>query len=169
MICKLKITFLCHFLGEYTNHCKLLPLLQTAFSIIVIHLISFNRVKLEGHNPSTLQIKGNVVEGSLEILSPSSDEPVDCVQFGTTYYGTDKTESAILFNNGPEPVCFVAVLDEDALGQEVVSLLSNKIDSLNILVQCSLTCKWASRLSLRQVEYAKQAEQGVGCRCRKIS
>ena len=31
-----------------------------------------------------------------------------------------RTESAILYNNSPEPVCFVAVLDEDAIGQELV-------------------------------------------------
>ncbi len=55
------------------------------------------------------------------LLSYDTEEPLECVRFGSTYYGTDQTESAILFNNGPDPVCFVAVLDEDAIGQEVVN------------------------------------------------
>ena len=82
-----------------------------------------SRVKLEGHEISTLAIRGNVVEGGLELLACTNEERMECVKFGSTYYGTDKTESAILYNNGPEPVCFVAVLDEDAIGQEVVSFM----------------------------------------------
>lgn len=80
------------------------------------------RVKLEGQDASHLQIQGHVVEGSLFLLTPDLEEIVECVNFGCTYYGTDKTESAVLYNNGPEPVSFVAILNESALGQEVVSL-----------------------------------------------
>ena len=83
------------------------------------------RVKLEGQETSFLRIFGEVVEGSLELLAYQTEEPVRCVTFGCTYYGTDKTESAVLFNNSPEPVCFVAVLDEDAVGQELVRLMSD--------------------------------------------
>ena len=79
------------------------------------------RVKLEGQEATTLQISGIVSEGALELLTYQTHEKVECVPFGCTYYGTDKTESAILYNNSPEPVCFVAVLDEDAIGQELVS------------------------------------------------
>ena len=80
----------------------------------------FTRVKLEGQESSVLGIRGNVVEGGLELLSYVNDERIECIKFGSTYYGTDKTESGMLYNNGPEPVCFVAVLDEDAVGQEMV-------------------------------------------------
>lgn len=79
-------------------------------------------MKLDSQSPTVLQIKGNVVEASLELLHLDTEEPLDCVTFGATYYGTDRTEAAILFNNGPEPACFVAVLDEDAPGQEIVSI-----------------------------------------------
>ena len=64
---------------------------------------------------------GNIVEGSLELLAYGNEEKIDCIKFDATYYGTDKTQSAILYNNGPEPVCFVAILDDDATGQELVS------------------------------------------------
>ena len=68
-----------------------------------------------------LHIKGFVTDRALELLSVSGDySKVECVRFGNTYYGTDQTECAILYNNGPEPVNFVAVVDEDAVAQELV-------------------------------------------------
>ncbi len=80
------------------------------------------RVKLEGKDTSSLRITGNVVEGFLDLLSYGTQQPIRCVEFGCTQYGTDCTESALLYNNSPESVCFVAVLDEDVAGQELVSL-----------------------------------------------
>ena len=79
------------------------------------------RVKLEGQDTKTLTVRGNLVDRTLEILSIDNEEPLGCVKFGSTYYGSDRTECALLFNNGPEPVNFVAVLDEDAIAQEMVS------------------------------------------------
>ena len=71
---------------------------------------------------SYLQVQGSVVEGELYLLSPDLEDVLECVDFGCTYYGTDKTESAVLYNCGPEPISFVTVLDENAIGQEVVSM-----------------------------------------------
>lgn len=39
---------------------------------------------------------------------------------GASYYGTDKSIVGVLFNNSPEPLDFIAVLEEDAVGQEAV-------------------------------------------------
>lgn len=78
------------------------------------------RVKLEGKETQNLVIKGTLVDRTLEVLAMNTQLPIECVQFGSTYYGSDKTECALLFNNGPEPVHFVAVLDEDAVAQEMV-------------------------------------------------
>ena len=74
------------------------------------------------------------MEGGLELLSYHAEESINCVKFGSTYYGTDKTEMATLYNNGPEPVCFVSILDEEAIGQEVVRKI-NKLtfNNTNIL------------------------------------
>ena len=93
---------------------------SASFSTLIFSLPCCLRVKLEGQESTNLHVKGNVVEGTLQLLSHTTEEPLDCIGFGSTFYGTDCTESALLFNNGPEPVCFVAVLDEDAIGQEVV-------------------------------------------------
>lgn len=68
-----------------------------------------------------LRVCGQVVEGGLQLLSHQEQDSINRIDFGSSYYGSDKTESAILFNNSPEPVCFVAILDEGAEGQEVVS------------------------------------------------
>ncbi len=69
-----------------------------------------------------LNIRGIVSERALELLCYEGEQArVQCIRFGNTYYGTDRTECAILYNNGPEPVNFVAVVDEDAIAQELVS------------------------------------------------
>ena len=79
-------------------------------------------VKLEGQETMSLRVMGSVEDGSLELLNIDTEEVLPCVHFGPTYYGTDKTQAAILYNKGPEPVAFVAILDEDAVGQEVVGV-----------------------------------------------
>lgn len=79
-----------------------------------------SRVKLEGKEPKTLTIRGTIVDRTLEVLSMDTRRPLGCVQFGSTYYGSDKTQCALLYNNGPEPISFVCVLDEDAVAQEMV-------------------------------------------------
>ncbi|XP_076467202.1 cilia and flagella-associated protein 47-like [Babylonia areolata] len=76
-------------------------------------------VHLEGQEPSRLTIRGHVAKPALEILSGKDQQPIKCIAFGSTYYGTDRTEHAILFNNGPEVVNFVAIVDEDAVAQEL--------------------------------------------------
>ena len=65
-------------------------------------------------------VRGVLVDRAIEVLSLETEEPINCVKFGEAYYGSDKTECAILYNNGPESVNFVAVLDEDAIAQEMV-------------------------------------------------
>jgi len=77
-------------------------------------------VKLEGEGTKTLTLHANCVQQSLEVLSLETELPLHCIHFGNTYYGSDKTECAVLCNNGPEPVNFVAILDEDAIAQEMV-------------------------------------------------
>ncbi|XP_022089961.1 cilia- and flagella-associated protein 47-like isoform X2 [Acanthaster planci] len=75
-------------------------------------------VQLEAQQPAILHIKANVVERCLELYAPDSDEQIDCIKFGNTYYGTDKTQMAMLYNNGPDPISFVTVLEEKAEGME---------------------------------------------------
>ena len=82
---------------------------------------SYVRVKLEGMKDTKLEIKGCVVEQSLQLFASNNQSPLKCVTFGPAYYGTDRIEPAYLFNNGPEPIKWVSVLEEGADGEEAVS------------------------------------------------
>lgn len=77
------------------------------------------QVKLEGQSPTTLQIIGNVVERSLELLTLDTEENVQTINFGSIYYGTDRTECFLIYNNGPDVANFVVILEEGGEGQEV--------------------------------------------------
>lgn len=84
----------------------------------------FFSVKLEGMQDTHLQIKACIVEQSLKLLAGDKQSGLQCVAFGPAYYGTDRVEPAFLFNNGPEPVKWVSVLEEGADGEEAVSITS---------------------------------------------
>ncbi|BFZ09423.1 hypothetical protein BsWGS_12463 [Bradybaena similaris] len=87
-------------------------------------------VFLEGQENTSLLIKGSVIERALEILSTNEDNShVECVRFGSTYYGTDKLDCAVLYNNGPDSVNFVAVIDENAIAQEMGVDLTKSISA----------------------------------------
>lgn len=89
------------------------------------------KVKLEGQPTKILIVRANLVEQALQVLSLQTESPVSCIQFGNTYYSSDKTECALLYNNGPEPVSFVAILDEDAVAQEMgIDITKNTIAAL---------------------------------------
>ncbi|XP_052240686.1 cilia- and flagella-associated protein 47-like isoform X3 [Dreissena polymorpha] len=89
------------------------------------------KVKLEGEGSKVIHVRANLVKQALQVLSLESEEPISCIQFGHTYYGSDKTECAVLCNNGPEPVNFVAILDEDAIAQEMgIDLTKNTLAAL---------------------------------------
>ncbi|XP_078495986.1 cilia- and flagella-associated protein 47 isoform X1 [Ciona intestinalis] len=75
-------------------------------------------VQLEGMQDTKLQIKACIVEQSLQLLSQDKQSALSCVSFGPAYYGTDRIEPAYLFNNGPEPLKWVSVLEEGADGEE---------------------------------------------------
>ncbi|XP_070190234.1 cilia and flagella-associated protein 47-like isoform X3 [Littorina saxatilis] len=96
----------------------------------------FAEVTLEGREPLQLKIRGNVAKPALEVLSIKDEHQIKCVGFGNTYYGTDRTAQAILYNNGPELINYLAIVDEDAIAQELgidltqttTSALADEID-----------------------------------------
>jgi len=59
-----------------------------------------------------LRVTGVVVDSKLQLLRYDADVPLNCIGFDKTYYGTDVVRSAVLFNNGPEPMRFVMVLND---------------------------------------------------------
>lgn len=53
-------------------------------------------------------------------MTLDTEENVQTINFGSTYYGTDRTESFLIYNNGPDVANFVVILEEGGEGQEVV-------------------------------------------------
>ena len=76
-----------------------------------------DRVWLEKEEPNVLRVTGVIVNSRLRLLSYDSDVPLNCVNFDRTYFGTDVVRSAVLFNNSPESMRFVMVLNDTADGQ----------------------------------------------------
>lgn len=68
-----------------------------------------------------MTFKVNVVESKLQVLLHG--EPVDRVQFGSTYYGCDVIQSYLLYNDSPAKTHFVVILDEGSEGEELVRKL----------------------------------------------
>ncbi|XP_070567350.1 cilia- and flagella-associated protein 47-like [Ptychodera flava] len=97
------------------------------------------KVKLEGQEPCTLCIKAEVVQRSLELFSIETQQHLHCVKFGETYYGTDRTEGAILYNNGPDPVSFVTIMQVGAIGEELGTDLSKSTAAMLSTVDKSST------------------------------
>ncbi|XP_078416576.1 cilia- and flagella-associated protein 47-like [Cetorhinus maximus] len=86
-------------------------------------------VKLEDAEDATLKIKANIVEPFLELLD-FSGQKLECIQFGGTYYGSSKQHQVILYNNSPEAINWVTVMENNAVGSEVGTELSLSADAV---------------------------------------
>ncbi|XP_066213854.1 cilia- and flagella-associated protein 47 [Saccopteryx leptura] len=75
------------------------------------------KVSLEGRPIKYLKIKVSVVEQILELLNMTDDKKVECIRFGSAYFGTSKFEYALLYNNSPAPINWVAIIQNDAFGE----------------------------------------------------
>jgi hypothetical protein len=75
-------------------------------------------VRFEGQPTAQISACANVVSRSLQLLATDNNEPLNCVEFGACYYGTDLVQEYCLYNAGPESIDFVAILDEEGEGQE---------------------------------------------------
>ncbi|XP_029458968.1 cilia- and flagella-associated protein 47 [Rhinatrema bivittatum] len=87
------------------------------------------KVKLQGQEDAVLKVKGNVVEQGLELLN-GCGEILNCIQFGHLYFGTSKAEHVFLYNNGPEILNWVALLEDDAPGTELGADLQKGTDAV---------------------------------------
>lgn len=91
---------------------------------ILTLILLFYRVSLQGRPDTFLNIKVHVVEQIIELLNMNSDRKLRCIRFGSVFFGTSKLEHALLFNNSPETVNWVAIMQDDCVGEELVSELS---------------------------------------------
>ena len=61
-------------------------------------------------------VSGVIQSRKLELMDSELSAPLQCVAFGSTYYGTVLTKKVVLYNNSPALTEFIAIFDEKALG-----------------------------------------------------
>ncbi|XP_022363689.1 cilia- and flagella-associated protein 47 [Enhydra lutris kenyoni] len=96
------------------------------------------KVSLQGRPDVFLSVKAHVVEQIIELLNMSNDKKLECIHFGSVFFGTSKIEHALLYNNSPEPVNWVAIMQNDAVGEELGTNIQQRTDvALNNLTYLS--------------------------------
>ncbi|XP_010159850.1 PREDICTED: uncharacterized protein CXorf22 homolog, partial [Eurypyga helias] len=88
------------------------------------------KVELEGHGCAEVQIKAVVVEQVLKVLGVSCGNTLKCINFGPVYFGSSKTEQISLYNESPECMDWVAVLEDNAIGGEMGTDLQRSADAV---------------------------------------
>ncbi|NXV04029.1 CFA47 protein, partial [Cettia cetti] len=88
------------------------------------------KVELESRGCAEVWIKGVVVEQVLKVLGVSCGKVLKCINFGPLYFGTSKTEKIHLYNESPERMDWVAVLEDNAIGGEMGSDLQGSTDAV---------------------------------------
>ncbi|KFQ75445.1 Uncharacterized protein CXorf22, partial [Phaethon lepturus] len=88
------------------------------------------KVKLEGHGYTEVWIKAVVVEQVLKVLGVSCGNILKCINFGPVYFGSSKTEQISLYNESPECMDWVAVLEDNAIEGEVGTDLQRSADAV---------------------------------------
>uniref|UniRef100_A0A8C7BQ83 Cilia and flagella associated protein 47 n=1 Tax=Neovison vison TaxID=452646 RepID=A0A8C7BQ83_NEOVI len=96
------------------------------------------KVSLQGRPDVLLSVKAHVVEQIIELLNMSNDKKLECIHFGSVFFGTSKIEHALLYNNSPEPINWVAIMQNDAVGEELGTNIQQRTDvALNNLTYLS--------------------------------
>ncbi|NWT95413.1 CFA47 protein, partial [Urocynchramus pylzowi] len=88
------------------------------------------KVELESRGFTEVWIKGVVVEQVLKVLGVNCGKAVKCINFGPLYFGTSKTEKICLYNESPECMDWVAVLEDNAIGGEMGTDLQGSTDAV---------------------------------------
>ncbi|XP_027672760.2 cilia- and flagella-associated protein 47 [Falco cherrug] len=88
------------------------------------------KVELESRGCTEVWIKAVVVEQVLKVLGASCGNVVECINFGPVYFGSSKTEQVTLYNESPECMDWVAVLEDNAIGEEMGTDLQRSTDAV---------------------------------------
>ncbi|NWI48109.1 CFA47 protein, partial [Picathartes gymnocephalus] len=88
------------------------------------------KVELESRGCAEVWVKGVVVEQVLKVLGVSCGKVLKCINFGPLYFGTSKTEQIHLYNESPECMDWVAVLEDNAIGGEMGTDLQGNTDAV---------------------------------------
>ncbi|XP_058391604.1 cilia- and flagella-associated protein 47 [Diceros bicornis minor] len=96
------------------------------------------KVSLQDRPDILLSIKAHVVEQIIELLNMNNDKKLECIHFGSLFFGTSKIEHALLYNNSPEPINWVAIIQDDSVGEELGTNIHQRTDvALNNLTYLS--------------------------------
>ncbi|XP_040859058.1 cilia- and flagella-associated protein 47 [Ochotona curzoniae] len=85
-------------------------------------------LNLDRRPAAVLNIKAHVVEQIIELLNINDGSKLECIQFGSIFFGTSKIEHAVLFNNSPEPINWVAIMQDDSVGEELGTNILQRTD-----------------------------------------
>ncbi|XP_029785500.1 cilia- and flagella-associated protein 47 [Suricata suricatta] len=85
------------------------------------------QVSLQGCSDMLLSVRAHVVERIIELLNMSGDK-LECIHFGSVFFGTSKIEHALLYNNSPEPINWVAIIQDDSVGEELGTNIQQRTD-----------------------------------------
>ncbi|XP_006066483.4 cilia- and flagella-associated protein 47 [Bubalus bubalis] len=77
------------------------------------------KVSLQDRPDIFLNIRAHVIEQIIELLNINNDKKLECISFGSVFFGTSKIERALLYNNSPEPINWVAIMQDDSTGEEL--------------------------------------------------
>ncbi|MXQ98946.1 hypothetical protein E5288_WYG015975 [Bos mutus] len=86
------------------------------------------KVSLQDHPDVFLNIRAHVVEQIIELLNINNDKKLECISFGSVFFGTSKIERALLYNNSPEPINWVAIMQDDSVGEELGTNIKQRTD-----------------------------------------
>ncbi|XP_052518697.1 cilia- and flagella-associated protein 47 [Budorcas taxicolor] len=86
------------------------------------------KVSLQDRPDVFLNIRAHVVEQIIELLNINNDKKLECISFGSVFFGTSKIERALLYNNSPEPVNWVAIMQDDSIGEELGTNIKQRTD-----------------------------------------
>ncbi|KAM5221375.1 cilia and flagella-associated protein 47-like [Ctenodactylus gundi] len=86
------------------------------------------KVSLQGRPDIFLNIQAHVVEQIIELFNMNNDSKLECIRFGPIFFGTSKIEHALLYNNSPEPINWVAVIENDCVGEELGANIRQRTD-----------------------------------------
>ncbi|XP_072195940.1 cilia- and flagella-associated protein 47 [Excalfactoria chinensis] len=88
------------------------------------------KVEMEGCTCKEVWIRAIVVEQVLKVLGLPSGNVLECVNFGSVYFGSSKTKQIYLHNDSPEGIDWVAVLEDNAVGGEMGTDLQKSADAV---------------------------------------
>ncbi|XP_020737338.2 cilia- and flagella-associated protein 47 [Odocoileus virginianus] len=86
------------------------------------------KVSLQDRPDIFLNIRAHVVEQIIELLNINNDRKLECISFGSIFFGTSKIEHAHLYNNSPEPINWVAIMQDDSVGEELGTDIKQNTD-----------------------------------------